>query len=122
MIRFSSIRRIAAFVVTAHLSGLASQSLAADTAAESGTPSRCSPGESWDAGMNMCMPNPGANESGAVLAGHFNAFGVFSTLQGPRGVDQFAVPNWLMLDAGRRIDARQFINLGLMGTAELWTY
>src|SRR6202008_2178954 len=69
-----------------------------------------------------CMPGADATESATVLAGHFNAFGVFSALQGPRGVDKFAAPNWFMLEAGRKIDARQFINVELMGTAELWTY
>jgi hypothetical protein len=80
----------------------------------------CAEDESWDNSMNMCMPSPGAK--GVALSGQFNAFGVFSALQGPRGVDQFAAPNMFMIDAGRTVGTRQFINLDLMGTLELWTY
>lgn len=70
--------------------------------------------------MSMCMPVPGT--SGLALSGQFNLFGVFSALQGPRGVDQFAAPNMFMMDAGRKIGTHQFINLDVMGTLELWTY
>ena len=72
--------------------------------------------------MSMCMPNPNSPQPEVAVSGQFNAFGVFSALQGPRGVDQFAAPNWIMIDAGRRLGDRQFVNVDLMGTAELWTY
>jgi hypothetical protein len=115
-------RLVTAVVVTALSLGLISEASPADATDAIDQQSRCAQGERWDIGMNMCMPNPNAAEPTTVLAGQFNAFGVFSALQGPRGVDQFAAPNWFMLDAGRNIGARQFINIELMGTAELWTY
>lgn len=81
---------------------------------------QCGKNETWDNGMNMCMPS--AVATSVVLSGRFNAFAVFSGLQGPRGVDQFAAPNTSMIDAGRSIGSRQFVNLDLMSTVELWTY
>ena len=108
--------------VTALLLGLIAQAVAGDVAAVAESQSRCARDERWDVGMGMCMPNPGPTQASTVLAGQFNAFGVFSALEGPRGVDQFAAPNWFMIDAGRQLDARQFINIELMGTAELWTF
>ena len=59
---------------------------------------------------------------GVLFSGQFNLFAVFSALQGPRGVDQFAAPNMFMVDAGRAVGTRQFVNVDLMGTAELWSY
>lgn len=115
-------RFVVSLVLSACAFSLCTPVLATETAAMSDMPSRCGAGEAWDSGMAMCMPKPDAGESTTVLSGHYNAFGVFSSLQGPRGVDQFAAPNWFMLDAGRRVGARQFINVELMGTAELWTY
>lgn len=81
----------------------------------------CNEDETWDNAMSMCMPAPGT-PAGFMLSGRFNAFGVFSVIEGPRGVDQFAAPNMFMFDAGRAIGTRQFINLDFMGTTELWTY
>jgi hypothetical protein len=82
----------------------------------------CADNESWDNAMNMCMPSAISSTAQAVVSGQFNAFGVFSVVQGPRGVDQFAAPNMFMIDAGETLGMRQFLNLNLMGTAELWTY
>jgi hypothetical protein len=80
----------------------------------------CGKNEAWDNSMRMCMPSPGAK--GVLVFGQFNLFAVFSALQGPRGVDQFAAPNMFMVDAGRGVGTRQFFNIDLMGTTELWTY
>jgi len=71
--------------------------------------------------MSMCMPGPGT-AAGWLLSGQLNAFGVFSFVPGSRGTDQFAAPNMFMLDGGRALGTRQFLNLELMGTTELWTY
>ncbi len=69
------------------------------------------------------MPAPGAGAPrGTIVSGQFNAFGVFSAASGPRGVALFAAPNMFMVDAGTGIGERQFLNLDLMGTVELWTY
>ena len=81
----------------------------------------CSSGEAWDNAMNMCMP-VASSSSKWQLSGEFNVFGVLSTLPGPRGITQFAAPNMLMLDAGRSLGQRHFINLEWMATTELWTY
>jgi hypothetical protein len=82
----------------------------------------CDENESWDNGMSMCMPAASATASKTVLSGQYNAFGVLSAAQGPRGTDDFAAPNMFMLDAGTTLSTRQFINLDLMGTLERWTY
>ncbi len=83
----------------------------------------CAATEVWDNSMNMCMPSAeSAGQDTFLFSAQFNVFGVFSVLQGPRGVDQFAAPNMFMLDVGRAITPRQFLNLNLMGTTELWTY
>ncbi len=82
----------------------------------------CSKNESWDVSMSMCMPLAGSQTPRTVISGRFNVFGVFSAVQGLRGVNQFAAPNMFMIDAGSTIGTRQFINLDLMGTTELWTY
>ncbi len=92
--------------------------------AESTTPAThaCAANESWDNAMSMCMPAPGTGTTRTMISGHFNVFGVFSAVPGPRGIRQFAAPNMFMLDVGRALSARQFLNLDVMGTAELWTY
>lgn len=92
------------------------------TAADTSGPHACADDESWDNAMNMCMPVANSATAQAVVSGQFNAFGVFSMVQGPRGVDQFAAPNMFMIDAGKTLGMRQFLNLDLMGTTELWTY
>jgi hypothetical protein len=89
--------------------------------AQAATSEECRSGEAWDYGMGMCMPAPGDTQRFAV-SGRYNVFGVISVLQGPRGVDQFAAPNYLMLDAGKTLGPRQFVNLEVMATTELWTY
>ena len=102
--------------------GWMSQARPADSEHATNAQSRCGPDETWDMSMNMCMPSPNSPHPETVLSGQFNAFGVFSALQGHRGVDQFAAPNWIMIDAGRSVGERHFINADFMGTAELWTY
>jgi hypothetical protein len=82
----------------------------------------CAASESWDNAMNMCMPSAGTGSARTLVSGQFNVLGVFSDVPGPRGIQQFAAPNMFMLDAGRALGSRQFLNLDLMGTAELWTY
>jgi hypothetical protein len=82
----------------------------------------CGQNERWDNPMSMCMPAANAGTALTVLSGRFYAFGVFSAVPGPRGIDQFAAPNMFMIDVGRTIGARQFVNLELMSTTELWTY
>ena len=82
----------------------------------------CGDNESWDNGMRMCMPVASFGVSQSVIAGRFNVFGVFSAAQGPRGSDDFAAPNMFMVDVGKSLGARQFLNLDVMGTTELWTY
>jgi hypothetical protein len=82
----------------------------------------CAPNESWNNAMSMCMPTPASGTAQTLVFGQFNVFGVFSDVPGPRGISQFAAPNMFMLDVGRAISSRQFLNLELMGTTELWTY
>lgn len=82
----------------------------------------CSVDGTWDNAMNMCMPSASSDTGRALVSGRFSAFGVFSMLQGPRGTRQFAAPNMFMLDVGRAFGSRQFLNLDVMATAELWTF
>jgi hypothetical protein len=115
--------RPAVWVVVATMAlGLLSRAWPGEATQAPGEESRCSEQERWDVSMNMCMPAPEGKVDGTVLAGQFNVFGVFSALQGPRGVDQFAAPNWFMIEAGRNVGLRQFFNIDFMGTTELWTY
>jgi hypothetical protein len=102
------------------LAALAPADASADTPAE--PDHACSATETWDSSMSMCMPSASAASARTLVSAQFNVFGVFSVLQGPRGVDQFAAPNMLMLDVGRLLTPRHFFNLDLMGTTELWTY
>ncbi len=99
------------------------EAIAPTEADTSTSPGRaCAANESWDNSMNMCMPSASSAGARTLVSGQFNVFGVFSALEGPRGVDQFAAPNMFMLDVGRALTPRQFFNLDLMGTTELWTY
>jgi hypothetical protein len=82
----------------------------------------CAADESWDNAMAMCMPSSKPGSASTAVSGQFNVFGVFSEVPGPRGIGQFAAPNMFMLDVGRAIGSRQFLNLDFMGTTELWTY
>jgi hypothetical protein len=101
------------------LLGVASPS-EADADAPPSAGHTCRPKETWDNAMSMCMP-AGGSAAKWLLSGQLNVFGVYSFVPGPRGVDQFAAPNWGMLDVGRSL-GRQFINLEVMATTELWTY
>jgi hypothetical protein len=94
----------------------------ATRAQDAASPASCTADESWDAAMGMCMPASGAGTGRTLVSGRFNVFGVFSDVPGPRGIEQFAAPDMFMLDVGRALDPRQFLNLDLMGTTELWTY
>jgi hypothetical protein len=88
----------------------------------SGNVHGCALNEAWDNSMNMCMPSASSAGSRTLVSGQFNIFGVFSLMQGPRGVDQFAAPDMFMLDVARAFTSRQLFGLDLMGTTELWTY
>jgi hypothetical protein len=92
--------------------------------AESAAPAAhgCAADESWDNTMSMCMPSPGPGTPQTLVTGRFNVFGVFSDVPGPRGIEQFAAPDMLMLDVARAVGDRQLLNLDLMGTTDLWTY
>jgi hypothetical protein len=114
--RVRGIRTFAAFL-TAVISAAAGHAETADAADHS-----CGDQERWDAAMSMCMPLANSNQAQILLSGQFNAFGVFSVLQGPRGVDQFAAPNMFMVAAGKTLAPHHFVNLEFMGTTELWTY
>lgn len=125
MTRWKSHYASAASLLVTTLACILGAAAAAQTGAgTAGAPGHvCAANEGWDNAMNMCMPSARSAGAGALLfSGRFNIFGVFSALQGPRGVDQFAAPNMFMVDVGRAITTRQFLNLNLMGTAELWTY
>jgi hypothetical protein len=104
---------------------IAALSAASSSEADSDAPApaihSCQPNETWDSSMSMCMPSAGSSARW-LLSGQFNVFGVFSVVPGPRGVTQFAVPNMYMLDIGRSLGKRHFVNLDLMATTELWTY
>jgi hypothetical protein len=82
----------------------------------------CGKNQAWDNRMSMCMPAPAGGETGLLLSGQFSVFAVFSALQGPRGIDQFAAPNMFMVDAAKAVGTGQLISIDLMGTAERWTY
>ncbi len=82
----------------------------------------CAENEFWDNGMSMCMTVPSAGASQFHIAARFNVFGVFSATPGPRGSDDFAAPNMFMVDAGKTLGARQFLDLDVMGTTESWTF
>jgi hypothetical protein len=103
------------------LVSLSSQSTAGGESVEAPTHT-CAADESWDNAMSMCMPSAQSGTARTIVSGQFNVFGVFSDVPGPRGIEQFAAPNMFMLDAGRALGSRQFLNLDLMGTTELWTY
>ncbi len=80
------------------------------------------PMEAWDVGSAMCMPIPVAGMPMQMTMVHGNAFGTWITESGPRGRRAFAAPDMLMLDAGRSVGDWQYVNVDLMGTAELWTF
>lgn len=121
MMRLKPRRALVAPLIVASLVGLLCVVTDPGAAADS-IGHNCADNESWDNAMSMCMPSASSSTAQAVVSGKFNAFGVFSAVQGPRGADQFAAPNMFMIDAGKTLGMRQFLNLDLMGTMELWTY
>jgi hypothetical protein len=72
--------------------------------------------------MAMCMPAAGGADSGLQLSAQFAAFAVLSAVPGPRGAEQLATPNYLMLVAALPAGQRQLLSLEFMGTTELWTF
>ena len=68
----------------------------------------------------MPVAMPGMAMSMAML--RYNAFVASIAEQGPRGRSDFSAPNMFMLDVGRTLGARHYLNIDLMGTLEKWTF
>ncbi|MBI2520830.1 MAG: hypothetical protein HYV97_10450 [Bdellovibrio sp.] len=86
------------------------------------TASDCSEKEVYLPTMAMCMPFPmGESPMGLVMLSG-NAFVVASSSEGPRGRRAITSPNMFMLDAGRTLGTRHYVNFNLMGTFERWTF
>jgi hypothetical protein len=78
--------------------------------------------EIWDVSMGMCMPLPMAGMPMSMVMLHGNAFGTYVSGSGSRGRDAFASPNMFMVDVGKTLGDRHYLNLDVMMTSELWTF
>src|SRR4051812_26960550 len=85
-------------------------------------PEDCGDMEIWDYATAMCAPYPMAGMRMKMGMVHGNAFLVGISESGPRGTTKIAAPNMVMLDLGSSLGDYQYVNLDVMGTAELWTF
>lgn len=83
-------------------------------------PSDCIEKEVWDPISAMCLPFPVGQEVTHLMV-HGNIFGVGIAQSGPRGGDGFASTQMLMMNLGRTLQERHYLNVGLMLTGEKWT-
>lgn len=81
----------------------------------------CNEMEVWSYSMAMCMPLPMAGMPMKMMMFQGNAFFTQPFQDGPRGRDDFAVPNMFMVDFGQSVGDRHYLNLDLMGTFEKWS-
>lgn len=85
-------------------------------------PSDCSDMQVWDYPMAMCMPLAMKDMPMRMLMVQGNSFFTQSFAEGPRGRNEFAVPNMFMVDIGSTLGNRHYLNLDFMGTVEKWTF
>jgi hypothetical protein len=83
---------------------------------------RCGPDERLSLLEGMCEPLPKAEERVQRVMLHGNAFFTGIRQDGPRGRDGFAIPNWLMAQAGSDFGTKQFFDISAMLTFERWTF
>lgn len=86
------------------------------------SPKDCSEMMIWDFETASCQPLAMAEMPMKMWMIHGNAFLVQGFLEGPRGRNQFSVPNMIMGDIGSSLGERHYINLDLMLTFEKWTF
>lgn len=86
------------------------------------SPVLCGEMSVWDPDVGMCMPYPMEGMPMKMVMLHGNAFGVRIWQQGPRGQNDWASPNMVMLDMGSTLGSHHYLNLDLMATAERWTF
>ncbi|HVK61884.1 MAG TPA: hypothetical protein VM432_10055 [Bdellovibrionales bacterium] len=82
----------------------------------------CSEMEVWDYSHSMCMPLAMAGMPMQMAMLHYNSFFVQTFAEGPRGRNEFSIPNMFMADVGSSIGDHHYLNLELMGTFERWTF
>ena len=84
-------------------------------------PATCGEMGVWNPTTAMCDGMAMSGMSMTMLMMHGNAFLTQIVEQGPRGQSALASPNMFMLDAGRSIGERHFVDVEFMATAERWT-
>lgn len=72
--------------------------------------------------MAMCMPLPMKDMPMRMFMVQGNSFFTQIFQEGPRGRNDFAIPNIFMVDVGTTIGDRHYLNLDFMGTVEKWTF
>lgn len=80
------------------------------------------PNEATDLFTGMCAPLPKVGiETGRDMI-HGNLFLVGISQEGPRGRDQGAAPNMLMIESSRNSGSSHLLGVNLMLTFEKWTF
>ncbi len=85
-------------------------------------PADCDENQTWDYSMGSCRQLAMAGMPMSMWMLHGNAFGVQSFQEGPRGRNRFVVPNMAMVEVGRSVGSKHYIDVNLMLTAERWTF
>jgi hypothetical protein len=85
-------------------------------------PTNCSEMQVWDYTTAMCAALPMPGMPMTMLMVHGNAFAVQTLEEGPRGRNEFAVPNMLMVDYGATVHERHYLNVEIMATVERWSF
>lgn len=82
----------------------------------------CEPMTIWDMASSSCIavPKPGM-EMGMWMV-HGNGFLVQPFAEGPRGRNEFSVPNMLMAEVGHTSGDKNYFAVNLMLTFEKWTF
>lgn len=85
-------------------------------------PADCGDMEIWDYAEGMCLPFAMPGMPMSMVMVHGNGFAAQTVSEKPRGQDAFSVPNMFMVDAGKSVGDRHYVNLDFMGTLERWTF
>jgi hypothetical protein len=85
-------------------------------------PANCGEMEVWDYTTAMCAAFPMPGMPMTMLMVHGNAFAVQTVEEGPRGRNEFAAPNMLMVDYGTTFHEKHYLNVDVMTTVERWSF
>lgn len=78
-------------------------------------------GDVWNYSLGMCTPLARGEHQIKSTLFHFNSFFVQNFQEGPRGKNNFSIPNMFMVDSGFS-KGHHYLSVNVMATVERWTF